>query len=346
MSSVTAYAAAFAGARLERTTIPRRLLGEHDVLIEIKYTGICHTDVHSVRGDFGREIYPMVPGHEIAGIVAAVGPSVSKYAVGDRVGVGCMVDSCRSCENCKAGLEQYCETGLTPTYSGRTRDGEPTFGGYSTHITVDQDFVVRIPDALPLPEAAPLLCAGITVYSPLSHWRAGPGRNVAIVGLGGLGHLGVKIAHALGAEVTVMSQSLRKQGDGARLGADHFFATDDPTTFKQLRGKFDLVINTVSAALDLDAYLSTLKVDGVFVTLGAVDEPLSLRITSLTRGRKSLVGSLIGGIAETQDMLDFCAEHGIGADIELIDAAQINEAYERVLAGDVRYRLVIDNATI
>jgi uncharacterized zinc-type alcohol dehydrogenase-like protein len=346
MSTVPAYAAAFAGAPLERTTIERRTVGEHDVMIEISFTGICHSDVHCARGELGRGLFPIVPGHEIAGAVAAIGDGVTKYTVGDRVGVGCMVDSCRSCENCKAGLEQYCLAGLTPTYGAIDRSGEPTFGGYSTHITVDQDFVVRIPDGLSLSEAAPLLCAGITLYSPLRHWKAGPGRRVAIVGMGGLGHLGVKIAHALGAEVTVLSQSLRKQDDGLKLGADHFYATSDPRTFKELLGTFDLIINTVSASLDFDAYMSTLKVDGAFVSLGAADEPLSVRITSLSRGRKSLAGSLIGGIAETQEMLDFCAQHGIGAEIELIDAAQINQAYERLLAGDVRYRFVIDNATI
>ena len=346
MSTVAAYAVAFAGAPLERTTIERRPVGERDVMIEISFTGICHSDIHCARGELGRELFPMVPGHEIAGVVTAIGENVTKFAVGDRVGVGCMVDSCRSCENCEAGMEQYCLAGLTPTYSGLDRTGEPTYGGYSTHITVDQDFVVRIPDGLSLSEAAPLLCAGITLYSPLSHWKAGPGKKVAIVGLGGLGHIGVKVAHAMGAEVTVLSQSLRKKDDGVKLGADRFYATSDRNTFKVLRGTFDLIVNTVSASLDFDAYLSMLKVDGAFVSLGAVDEPLSLRITSLTRGRKTLAGSLIGGIAETQEMLEFCAEHGIGAEIELISAAQINEAYKRLLAGDVRYRFVIDNATI
>jgi uncharacterized zinc-type alcohol dehydrogenase-like protein len=346
MNAVTAYAATHAGAPLERTTIERRPLGAHDVVIEIRFTGICHSDIHAARGEFGGGLFPMVPGHEIVGVVAAVGESVSRHAVGDGVGVGCMVDSCRSCENCEKGLEQYCLAGMTPTYGGRDRNGDPTYGGYSTHITVDEDFVVRIPVDLLFAEAAPLLCAGITLYSPLRHWNAGPAKQVAIVGMGGLGHLGVKIAHAMGAEVTVLSQSLRKRDDGLKLGADHFHATSEPTTFKELRGRFDLIINTVSASLDFDAYMSTLKVGGTFVSLGAVDGPLSVRVPSLSRGRKSIAGSLIGGIAETQEMLDFCAEHGIGAEIELITASQINEAYEWLLAGDVRYRFVIDNATI
>jgi len=346
MTTVAAYAAPAAKAPLERTTIERRPVGEHDVLIEIKFAGICHSDIHQAREGWGEAIFPMVPGHEIAGIVTEVGPGVTKFAVGDRVGVGCMVDSCRECENCQAGLEQYCTRGNVGTYNAVGKDGEVTYGGYSTHIVVDEAFTVRIPEGLALDEAAPLLCAGITTYSPLKHWNAGPGKKVAVLGMGGLGHMGVKIAHALGAEVTVLSQSLRKKDDGLKLGADHYYATSDPKTFQELRGSFDLILSTVSAPLDLDTFLSLLKTDGAFVNVGAPEEPVSLNLFSVIGGRKTLAGSGIGGIRETQEMLDFCAEHGFGAEIELISASEINEAYERVLGSDVRYRFVIDVATI
>ncbi|GGZ76609.1 NAD(P)-dependent alcohol dehydrogenase [Streptomyces subrutilus] len=346
VTQVAAYAAPAAKAPLERTTVPRRPVGEHDVLIDIKYAGICHSDIHQARDGWGEGIFPMVPGHEIAGVVAEVGPGVTRYAVGDRVGVGCFVDSCRACEYCRRGQEQYCVKGMTPTYNGRDKEGEPTYGGYSTHVVVDENYAVRIPEGLALDIAAPLLCAGITLYSPLKHWEAGPGKKVAIVGLGGLGHMGVKIAAALGAEVTVLSQSLRKKEDGLKLGASHYYATNDETTFEKLAGTFDLIVSTVSAPLPLDAYLSLLKVDGAFVNVGAPEEPVSLNLFSVIAGRKTLAGSSIGGIPETQEMLDFCAEHGLGAEIELIDAGQINEAYERVLSSDVRYRFVIDTATI
>ncbi|MBT2393829.1 NAD(P)-dependent alcohol dehydrogenase [Streptomyces sp. ISL-1] len=346
-TTVSAYAAPAAKAPLERTTVPRRPVGEHDVLIEIKYAGICHSDIHQARDGWGEGIFPMVPGHEIAGVVTEVGAGVTKFAAGDRVGVGCMVDSCRECDNCKAGLEQYCTGGgMVGTYNALDKSGEATYGGYSTHIVVDEAYTLRIPDGLSLDIAAPLLCAGITLYSPLAHWNAGPGKKVAIVGLGGLGHMGVKIAHALGAEVTVLSQSLRKKDDGLKLGADHYYATSDAATFEQLAGTFDLIVSTVSAPLPLDRYLSLLKTDGAFVNVGAPEEPVSLNLFSVIGGRKTLAGSGIGGIRETQEMLDFCAEHGLGAEIELIRADQINEAYERVLASDVRYRFVIDTATI
>jgi uncharacterized zinc-type alcohol dehydrogenase-like protein len=346
MTTVAAYAAPAAKAPLERTLIERRAVGEHDVLIDIKYAGICHSDIHQAREGWGEAIFPMVPGHEIAGVVSEVGPGVTRFSVGDRVGVGCMVDSCRECENCTAGLEQYCLNGAVMTYNGIGRDGEPTHGGYSQKIVVDENYVVRIPEGIALDEAAPLLCAGITLYSPLKHWNAGPGKKVAIVGMGGLGHMGVKIAHALGAEVTVLSQSLRKKEDGLKLGADHYYATSDPATFEQLAGTFDLIVSTVSAPLDFGAYLSLLKTDGALVNVGAPEEPISLNLFSVIGGRKTLAGSSIGGIAETQEMLDFCAEHGFGAEIEVIGADRINEAYERVLASDVRYRFVIDAATI
>ncbi|MFF9017846.1 NAD(P)-dependent alcohol dehydrogenase [Streptomyces sp. NPDC014870] len=345
-TTVAAYAAPAAHAPLERTTVPRRAVGAHDVLIEIKYAGICHSDIHQARDGWGEGIFPMVPGHEIAGVVTEVGSEVTRHKVGDRVGVGCFVDSCRECEYCLKGLEQYCVQGMTGTYNALGKDGEPTYGGYSTHIVVDEQYTLRIPDGIALDEAAPLLCAGITLYSPLAHWQAGPGKKVAIVGLGGLGHMGVKIAHALGAEVTVLSQSLKKQEDGLKLGADHYYATSDPATFTELAGTFDLIVSTVSAALDFGAYLGLLKTDGALVNVGAPEEPIALNLFQLMLGRKTLAGSAIGGIAETQEMLDFCAEHGLGAEIELIRADQINEAYERVLASDVRYRFVIDTSTI
>ncbi|GJF27857.1 dehydrogenase [Kitasatospora sp. NE20-6] len=346
-TTVSAYAAPSPKAPLEKTTVPRRVPGAHDVLIDIRYSGICHSDIHQVNAEWGVGTFPMVPGHEIAGVVAEVGPEVTRHAVGDRVGVGCFVDSCRTCENCRTGLEQYCTgSGMVGTYNSVGRDGEPTYGGYSTHVVVDENYVLRIPGAVPLDAAAPLLCAGITLYSPLVHWGAGPGTKVAVVGLGGLGHLGVKLARAKGAEVTVLSQSLRKQEDGLRLGADHYRATSDPSTFTELAGTFDLILNTVSADLDLGAYLSLLRTDGTLVQIGAPEKPAVLAAFSLIGGRKSVAGSMIGGIPETQEMLDFCAEHGIGAEIEVIRADEINEAYARVLASDVRYRFVIDTSTI
>ena len=346
MLTVNAYAATSPTAPLAPTTIKRRDLGPHDVLIEIKYTGICHSDIHTARGDWGLVTYPLVTGHEIAGIVTQVGAEVTKHAVGDRVGVGCMVDSCGQCRYCQGGQEQFCVKGNIGTYGATGTDGRPTQGGYSTHIVVTEDFVLHIPDGLDLDVAAPLLCAGITTYSPLNRWGAGPGKKVAVVGLGGLGHMGVKFAHAMGAEVTVLSQSLKKQEDGLRLGADHYYATSNPETFEKLAGSFDLVLNTVSAAIDVDAYLSLLAVDGALVNVGAPPEPLSVNVFSLIMGRRSFAGSMIGGIRETQEMLDFCAAHHLGAEIEVIGADQINEAYERVLASDVRYRFVIDTSTL
>jgi uncharacterized zinc-type alcohol dehydrogenase-like protein len=346
MPTVNAYAATSATGPLVPVTIERRELGPHDVQIDIKYCGICHSDIHTVRGEWGDLAWPLAPGHEIAGIVSAVGGAVTKHAVGDRVGVGCLVDSCRECDNCKAGLQQYCSGGATQTYGSVDRDGTITQGGYSTQVVVTEDFVLRIPDGIELDVAAPLLCAGVTLYSPLRHWGAGPGKRVAIVGLGGLGHMGVKLAHALGAEVTVLSQSLKKREDGLRLGADHYYATGDPDTFEQLAGSFDLIINTVSAKLDLDAYLGLLDVDGTLVNVGAPAEPLPVNVFSLIPHRRSFAGSMIGGLPETQEMLDFCAAHGIGSEIEVIPAEKINEAFERVVASDVRYRFVIDTTTL
>ncbi|WP_426997899.1 NAD(P)-dependent alcohol dehydrogenase [Pseudarthrobacter sp. N5] len=346
MLTVNAYAATSATGPLVPTTIERRDVGPHDVLIEIKYAGICHSDIHTVRGDWGPQSYPLVPGHEIAGIVTEVGSSVTRHAVGDRVGVGCMVNSCGECTNCCKGEEQYCLKGNTGTYGAVDRDGTTTQGGYSTHVVVTEDFVVTIPEGIELDVAAPLLCAGITTYSPLHHWGAGPGKKVAVVGLGGLGHMAVKIAHAMGADVTVLSQSLKKQEDGLRLGADHYYATNEPETFEQLAGTFDLIVNTVSATIDISAYLQLLALDGALVNVGAPAEPLPVNVFSLILGRRSFAGSAIGGIGETQEMLNFCAEHGLGAEIEVIPAEKINDAYERVLAADVRYRFVIDAATL
>jgi uncharacterized zinc-type alcohol dehydrogenase-like protein len=341
-----AYGAQSASEPLVPLTIERRDVGPRDVLIDIKFCGICHSDIHHCRGEWGEVPYPAVPGHEIAGIVREVGTAVTKHAVGERVGVGCMVNSCRECENCREGEEQYCLPGNTETYGSVDRDGTVTRGGYSTHVVVDEDFVVRIPEGLELEVAAPLLCAGITTYSPLRHWGAGPGKQVAVVGLGGLGHMAVQIAHAMGAEVTVLSQSLRKQEDGRRLGADHYHATSDPETFEHLAGRFDLIVNTVSAKVDITSFAELLRTDGVLVNVGAPPEPLAVNVFSLIIGRRSFAGSLIGGIRETQEMLDFCVEHGIGAEIEVIGADRINEAWERVLASDVRFRFVIDTATL
>ncbi len=343
---VNAYAAPAAGEPLVPTTVERREVGANDVLIDIEYAGICHSDIHTVNGDWGPQAFPLVPGHEIVGIVREVGSDVSTHAVGDRVGVGCMVNSCGRCENCTNGDEQYCVEGNVATYGATDRDGTITQGGYSTHVVVDADFVLRVPEGLDPAAATPLLCAGITTYAPLRKWGVGPGSNVAVVGLGGLGHMAVKIAHALGAHVTVLSQSLKKQEDGLRLGADEYYATSDETTFEDLAGRFDLIINTVSAKIAIDSYLGLLAVDGTMVNVGAPPEPLEVNVFSLIGGRRSFAGSMIGGIALTQEMLDFCAEHNIGSEIEVIEAAKVNEAYERVLASDVRYRFVIDAKTL
>jgi alcohol dehydrogenase (NADP+) len=346
MSTVTAYAATSATTPLTKTTITRRAVGPNDVRIAIKFAGICHSDIHTARAEWGQPNYPVVPGHEIAGVVTELGSAVTKFALGDRVGVGCFVDSCRECESCCAGLEQYCERGMIGTYNSVGRDGEPTQGGYSGAIVVDENYVLHVPDNIPLDAAAPLLCAGITLYSPLRHWNAGPGKRIAIVGLGGLGHMGVKLAAAMGAEVTVLSQSLKKMEDGLRLGARHYYATSDPETFRDLRGEFDLIVNTVSANLDLDQYLSLLRVDGTLVEVGLPEQPMVVSAMPLVGMRRNLSGSMIGGIAETQEMLDFCAEHGVTPEIEVIQPDYINEAYERVLASDVRYRFVIDASSL
>ena len=338
-----AYAAAAAKAPLKPWSLERRAPREHDVAIEIKYCGICHTDVHQVRDEWGGAEFPMVPGHEIVGIVSAVGAQVTKFKPGDKVGVGCLVDSCRECEPCRHELEQYCLEGCSFTYNSREQDKvTPTQGGYSERIVVDENYVLRIPDNLPLDAAAPLLCAGITLYSPLRHWGAGPGKKVAILGLGGLGHMGVKLAHAMGAEVTVLSHSERKRDDAKRLGADAFMAMADKAAFKTLSGRFDLIVCTVGTSIDWNAYFGLLKLDGTMVVVGIPESDVPVSAMPLVGMRRSLAGSMIGGIKETQEMLDFCGAHAIAADIELIPIQEVNEAFERVVKSDVRYRFVID----
>ncbi|MEO6689603.1 MAG: NAD(P)-dependent alcohol dehydrogenase [Dokdonella sp.] len=346
-----AYAALSATSPLAAYAIDRREPGVHDVLIDILYCGVCHSDVHQARGEWGGSIFPMVPGHEIVGKVANAGSGVSGFKVGDVVGVGCFVDSCRTCAPCKAGEEQYCDVGMSPTYNGYERSGgkldrnRPTYGGYSTRITVDEKYVLRIPAGIPLERAAPLLCAGITTYSPLRHYGVGAGSKVAVVGLGGLGHMGVKLAVAMGAEVTVLSHSPGKREDALRLGASDFVATRETSAFIDNAGRFDFILDTVSAAHDYNAHLGLLRLDGTMVLVGLPD-PTPLAAGPLIMRRRRLAGSLIGGIRETQEMLDFCAAHGVASDVEVIDIAQINDAWERMIRGDVRYRFVIDCASL
>lgn len=347
MNKIKAYAAQNAKSPLAPFTIERRDPREYDVVIDIKYCGICHSDIHQVRDEWNNAIFPMVPGHEIAGIVTKVGSKVTKFKVGDHVGVGCLVDSCRHCDYCNAGTQQFCAEGFCGTYNSRERDGKtPTYGGYSENIVVDESFVLKIPANLPLDKAAPLLCAGITLYSPLKHWNIGPDKKVAILGLGGLGHMGVKIAHALHADVSVLSHSEKKRADAKRFGADHFYITADPETFKKLQNTFDVIINTVSEAIDYSKYLALLKPAGTMVLIGIAAEPCSLSPLPLIIGGKSLTGSLIGGISQTQEMLDFCGKNNITCDIETIPISKVNEAYERVIRSDVHYRFVIDMSTL
>jgi uncharacterized zinc-type alcohol dehydrogenase-like protein len=343
--TVSALAAAGPDAPLEFVTIERRAPGPHDIVIDIAYTGICHTDIALLRNHWSEGLFPMVPGHEITGVVAAVGSDASRHAVGDRVGVGCYVDSCRTCENCLAGEEQHCLKGEVITFGGLDYAGDPTYGGYSRRIVVDENYVVRIPDSLSLDTAAPLMCAGITMYGPLRRWNAGPGKKVAIVGMGGLGHLGVKLAHAMGAHVTVLSQSLSKRDDGLRFGADAYAATSDPATFGDLAETFDLIINTVTANLDTDAYLTLLRLDGVLVNAGVTAEASSFHGPLLGQRRRIITSTKNGSVRQNQEMLDFCARHGIGAEIETIPADQTERALERLEKGDVRYRFVIDAST-
>lgn len=343
MIKAKGYAALTAKATLVPYLFERREPKDRDVVVEIKYCGICHSDIHQARDEWGGSIFPMVPGHEISGVVTKVGPKVTKYKVGDHVGIGCFVDSCRQCANCKQDLDQYCLGGMTVTYNGYERDGKtPTYGGYSNIIVVDENYVLKIPKNLPLDKAAPLLCAGITLYSPLRHWKAGPGKQVAILGLGGLGHMGVKIAVALGAEVTVLSHSDKKHDDAKKMGAHHFISTKDGKVFETHKGKFDLIVNTVSADINMNDYFGLLGFEGTLVVVGVPDRPLSIHPFPLVMMRRNYSGSLIGSIRETQEMLDFCGKHSITPDIETIVPSQINAAYERVLKSDVRYRFVID----
>lgn len=344
--TTAAYAAHSESTPLQPWSLTRREPGPEDVLIEILYCGVCHTDIHFVRNEWGNATYPMVPGHEIVGRVVRVGSAVDRWKPGDAVGIGCFVDSCRTCAPCRAGEEQYCEAGATFTYNAPETDGSgTTYGGYSTQITVDQHYVVRMPDGLPLDAAAPLLCAGITTYSPLRHWGVGEGTRLGIVGLGGLGHMAVKFARAMGAHVTVFSHSPGKEGDAMRLGAHAFVATNDPTVFETLGSPFDFILDTVSAPHDLNPYLGLLRLDGDMVLVGLPD-PTPVAAFPLVFKRRSMSGSLIGGIRETQEMLDYCAAHGITCEIEVIPMDKIEEAYARMLRSDVRYRFVIDMASL
>lgn len=341
-----AYATHSPTSELVPWSFERRDPRPGDVVIDILYCGVCHSDLHQARDEWGGSIYPMVPGHEIIGTVAAVGSDVTSWKVGDTVGVGVFVDSCRTCPNCLAGEEQYCEEGMTGTYNSLERDGKtPTYGGYSTKVTVDQNYVVSIPAGIPLDAAAPLLCAGITTYSPLRHWKIGPGMKVAVVGLGGLGHMGVKFAHAMGAHVTVISHSDKKREDSKRLGADAFINTSEEGAFQTNAKQFDFILNTISANHSYNDYLGLLALNGTMCLVGLPD-PTPVAAFPLVGGRRSLAGSMIGGIRETQEMLNFCAEKGIASDVEVISISYINEAYERMLKSDVRYRFVIDIASL
>jgi uncharacterized zinc-type alcohol dehydrogenase-like protein len=345
MITTKGYAAQSTETDLAPWEFERRDVGAHDIQLEILYCGVCHSDLHQIKNDWFPGIFPMVPGHEIVGKVIKVGDHVKNFKLGEIAGVGCMVDSCQVCENCEADLEQYCLEGNTQTYNNKGRDGLPTYGGYSNNIVVREEFVLHISDKLPLAATAPLLCAGITTYSPLRHWKVGQGHKLAVLGLGGLGHMAVKFGVAFGAEVTVLSTSPSKEAAAKALGAHHFVVTSNATQLKEVRGSFDFILDTVSADHDMNMYLSLLKTDGVHIVVG-VPAPYAIHPFSIINGRKSLAGSSIGGIAETQEMLDFCAEHQIVSDIELIDIKDITASYERMLKGDVRYRFVIDMKTL
>jgi uncharacterized zinc-type alcohol dehydrogenase-like protein len=347
MIQTKAYAAQTKDTDLAPWTFERREVGPHDVQFDILFCGVCHSDLHQIKDEWGGSIFPMVPGHEIVGRVVKVGDHVKKFKVGDLAGTGCLVDSCRVCDNCTDGLEQYCTNGHSQTYNGYEQDHKtPTYGGYSNTIVVHEDFVLRISDKLDLASVAPLLCAGITTYSPLRYWNIGKGHKIAVVGLGGLGHMGVKFGVAFGAEVTVLSTSAKKAEDAKKLGAHHFVVTSDPEQMKAVAGTFDFILDTVSADHDLNVYLGLLKTNGTHVCVGVPTKPAEIAAFSIIGGRKSLAGSMIGGLPETQEMLDFCAEHNIVSDIELVDMKDIHTAYDRMLKGDVRYRFVIDMATI
>ena len=347
MPTVKAYATPSPTSPLAPFEIQRRDPGERDVAIDVEFCGICHSDIHQARDEWGGALFPMVPGHEIVGRVSAAGRGVTRFRVGDRVGVGCMVDACRTCDSCRRDLEQFCEKGCAWTYNSTEMDRKtPTFGGYSKRIVVDEAFVLRVPERLDPAAAAPLLCAGITTWSPLRHWRAGKGSQVAVVGLGGLGHMAVKLAASLGAEVTVLSTSRAKEADARRLGAHAFAVTSEKPTFKRFAKRFDLIVDTVSADHDLNALLGLVRVDGALVLVGVPPQPAAVKAANLIGGRRTLAGSLIGGIRETQELLDHCGAHGIVADVEVVPMAKVNEAYERMIRSDVRYRFSIDLATL
>jgi uncharacterized zinc-type alcohol dehydrogenase-like protein len=340
------YAALTPKSNLTSYEFNRRALGEHDVALDISYAGICHSDIHQVAEEWGPAKFPMVPGHEIAGVVTAIGGKVSKFSVGDKIGVGVFVDSCRKCQSCLKGLQQYCVEGMTGTYNGLERDGvSVTMGGYANNFVINEDYAVRIPDNLPMDGVAPLLCAGITLYSPIKHWKVQPGMKVAVMGLGGLGHMGVKFAVAMGAEVTVLSHSPNKESDAKAMGAHHFVSTKEASNLEPLAKSFDLILNTVSAELVIGDYLNLLKLDGTLVVIGLPGKPYEVHVGTLLNGRRSIAGSMIGGIPEMQEMLDFCGEHSIVSDVEVIKADYINDAYKRTVASDVKYRFVIDAST-
>ena len=341
------YATKGPSSPLEPFNFERREPGPHDLLIEILYCGICHSDIHQARDEWGGSLFPMVPGHEIVGRVTRAGSAVQRFKAGDLAGVGCFVDSCRVCESCKAGLEQYCEEHLVLTYNGTERDKKtPTYGGYSSQIVVDENYTLRISPSLPLANVAPLLCAGITTYSPLRRYKVGRGQRVAVVGLGGLGHMAIKLAASMGAEVTVLSTSKSKEGDARRLGAHEFVVITDPKKLEALANRFDFILDAVSADHDLNAYLNLLRRDGVLALVGAPAKPMEVHAFSLLLKRRTLAGSLIGGIRETQEMLDYCTEKNIASDVEVIPIQQVEAAYERTIKGDVRYRFVIDMKTL
>lgn len=340
------YAALQASASLTPFEFERRPLRDSDVALDILYGGICHSDIHQVREEWGKSLFPMVPGHEIVGRVREIGRAVSKFKVGELIGVGVFIDSCRACANCQAGLQQYCQEGMTGTYNTYERDGATiAFGGYSNNFVIDEDYAVHVPENLPLEGVAPLMCAGITLYSPLRHWKAGPGKEVAVMGLGGLGHMGVKFAVAMGARVTVLSHSPDKEADARRMGAHDFKVLASDESFKSLNRKFDLILNTVSANVPVQSYLDLVKVDGTLVMIGLPTDPISVGAGTLIGSRRSLAGSMIGGIPELQEMLDFCEKHQIVSDVEVIPASYINQAYDRTVASDVKYRFVIDAST-
>ncbi|MFT3934239.1 MAG: NAD(P)-dependent alcohol dehydrogenase [Chitinophagaceae bacterium] len=347
MSTVNAYAAQDAVSPVSPFSINRREVGPHDVQIEILYCGVCHSDLHQIRNEWGNSIFPMVPGHEIVGRVSKVGSHVKTFKEGDLAGIGCFIDSCRTCPSCLAGIEQYCENGMNATYNGYEKDGKtPTYGGYSTQIVVDEKYTLHVSDKLPLEGVAPLLCAGITTYSPLRHVGVKKGDKVAVLGLGGLGHMGVKFAASFGAEVTMLSHSKSKEADAKRLGAHHFALASDPAVMAGLQNKFDFILNTISAQHDYSTYLNLLNTNGTMIVVGVPPKASEVPAFNLIMKRRSIIGSLIGGIKETQEMLDYCAEHNIVSDVEVIPVQKINESYERMLKGDVRYRFVIDTASL